>query len=123
MEIRPHSKEWYDRLATQQEGYGSTTEHVRVGSWSGEVAYLELVREHLSHQMVVLDAGCGHGDVPIEFAPLCRNMIAYDRVEKFIEMARTNARQRGVENVTFICADTAASVNGGCVIFWRRTSP
>ncbi|NKB66068.1 MAG: methyltransferase domain-containing protein [Candidatus Latescibacteria bacterium] len=113
MEVRPHSNEWYDRLATRQKGYASTTEHVRVDSWSGEKAYLELVRAHLDHKMDVLDAGCGHGDVPIELAPLCRQMIGYDRVENFIELARANAHERGVKNVTFIWADSTARANDG----------
>ena len=113
MGLRPHSREWYDRLATQGKGYGSTTENVNVDPYGGEEIYLKLVREHLSQTKDVLDAGCGHGDVPIELAPLCRTITGYDRVKGFIDLARENARKHQVANATFICADSAAASNNG----------
>ena len=113
MKPEPQSKTWYDQLALQGKGYPSTTDGVRLGSWSGEDAYLSLVRGHLMPDHVGLDAGCGHGDVPLELAASCQHMIAYDRTEPFIELARRNARERGIENVTFICHDSSPDANGG----------
>lgn len=113
MAIRPHSDEWYDQLETRRTGYPSTTEDAQVDTWSGEAAYLQLVKDHLGENVDVLDAGCGHGDVAVELASLCRSIIAYDRVEGFIELARENARKHNASNVTFMCANSSASANHG----------
>jgi mannose-6-phosphate isomerase-like protein (cupin superfamily) len=42
----------------------------------------------------VLDVGCGHGEVALELAPLCRSILAYDRVQPYIQLAKDAARIR-----------------------------
>ena len=80
---------------------------------NGEDAYLRLVRAHLAPDKAVLDAGCGHGEVALHIAPLCRGVLAYDRVPSFIALAEAARRERGVENVVFRLADSSAEANGG----------
>lgn len=108
----PHSPEWYDRLARMQEGY-SFPWRSRVAPLGGEELYLRLLRMHLSPDADVLDAGCGHGEVALAIAPLCRSVLAYDRVAPFIRIAARAAGGRGAGNVSFLVADSSAGANGG----------
>ena len=110
--MRLHSKEWYDRLATLQEGYAPNKPSKFVWG-SGEDEFLRAVREHLKPEMDVGESGCAEGTLAIELAPLCRSIVAYDRVESFIDPARKNALEAGVTNVRFLCADSSADTNGG----------
>jgi 23S rRNA (guanine745-N1)-methyltransferase len=121
--LKPHSPEWYDRLARMQRGYFYPWK-VEVAPESGEDTYLRLVREHLMSVGLdfppgqpgardVLDVGCGHGEVALEIAPLARRVVAYDRVSSYVEIGREAARERGVRNVDFVLADSSAAANGG----------
>lgn len=112
MTIRPHSPEWYDRLSTLQDGYYYPWKS-KVASSNGEDAYLALVRQHLTPEKDVLDVGCGHGEVALSLAPLCRSVLAYDRVPGYIKIAQQATRKGGVENVTFLCEDSSAEANDG----------
>lgn len=112
MRPRAHSPEWYDRLATRQDGY-----YYRWGSqlapWNGEDTYLDLVQQHLHPNADVLDAACGHGEVALRIAPHCRSVLGYDRVASWIERAQRTAAQQGLTNATFVCHDSSREANGG----------
>lgn len=114
MRIEPHTNPWYDRLSTLQPGYYYPWTSA-IASGNGEDAYLDLVRQHLSPEVDVLDVGCGHGEVTLDLAPACRSIRGYDRVERYIELARQSARERGVANARFVCADSRSDANGGRV--------
>jgi SAM-dependent methyltransferase len=110
--VTPHSPAWYKQLAKTQQGYYYPWKSV-VSPFNGEDAYLELVKAHLQPQTDVLDAGCGHGDVALELSFLCHSILAYDLVEEYIALAQTRAREGGLENVQFICANSSAKANNG----------
>jgi SAM-dependent methyltransferase len=112
MTLQPHSPEWYDRLATLQDGYHFPW-NSQVAPLNGETAFLDLVRKHLTPNADLLDVGCGHGDVALEFAPHCRSILAYDRIKSFIQIARNNARENGVSNLRFVCGDSSSAKNEG----------
>ena len=112
MQLRPHSPAWYDRLSTLQQGYYYPWKST-LPPKNGEDNYLELVSQHLYPEADVLDVGCGHGEVALGFAPRCRSILAYDRVASYIQLAKDAALQRGVNHVTFLCADSSADANGG----------
>jgi SAM-dependent methyltransferase len=112
MRLKPHEAEWYDRLATLQEEYFYPWRS-QLGRWNGEDQYRVLVRQHLRPDADVLDAACGHGEIALELAPECRSILGYDRTAAYIDLARRNARERGLTNATFICHDSSPSVNGG----------
>lgn len=99
--IQPHSQEWYDRLSQQQEGYYYPWRS-RLAPLNGEDEYLQRLAALIAPHMTVLDVGCGHGEVPIRFAPSCRWMVAYDSTTAFLALARQTAVARQVPNVTFI---------------------
>ncbi len=110
--LKPHSKEWYERLATLQDGYFYPWRS-RLDPGNGEDAYLDLVRAHLSPTSDVLDVGCGHGEHALEIAPHCRSVVAYDRVVPWIARADAERRARGLANVTFLNHDSSPEANGG----------
>jgi SAM-dependent methyltransferase len=112
MQIRPHSPAWYDRLATLQSGYYYPWKSI-LPPLNGEDTCFKLVAQHLFSGADVLDAGCGHGEVALEFASRCRTILAYDRVADYIRLAEESARQKGITNVTFLCADSSAEANEG----------
>lgn len=114
MRLTPHGREWYDRLATLQPGYYYPWVS-QIAAGNGEDAYLDLVRRHVRPEHDVLDAGCGHGEVTLQVAAWCRAIRGYDRVDRYVQLARDAARQRGVGNATFYRADSRSDVNAGRV--------
>ncbi|HJN50513.1 MAG: class I SAM-dependent methyltransferase [Pseudomonadales bacterium] len=111
LRLRQHSRAWYDALAKVQKGYYYPWKS-EVAPGNGEDAYLAMVREHLTPDSDVLEVGCGHGEVALQLAPLCRSIIAYDRVEDYIEIAKKNAADRNIRNVTFLCYDGRDPASG-----------
>jgi ubiquinone/menaquinone biosynthesis C-methylase UbiE len=112
--MRPHAPEWYDRLATLQQGYYYPWKS-RLAPFSGEDAFIDLVHQHLTPETDVLDVGCGHGMVALEISPHCRSIVAYDRVERYIQIAQEAAGNMGVENITYLCFDSSPESNTGRV--------
>jgi ubiquinone/menaquinone biosynthesis C-methylase UbiE len=78
--------------------------------------YLALVRAHRRPDADLLDVACGHGEVALDLAPLCRSVLGYDRIAPWIERAQHTAQERGVANATFVCHDASPEANGG----WAR---
>lgn len=101
--IQPHSRKWYDRLSRQQDGYYYPWRST-VAPLNGEDEYLQRLAALVAPHKVVLDVGCGHGDVPIRFASACRWMAAYDSTPAFLQLARQNAAERQLTNITFVLA-------------------
>ncbi|MCB0185603.1 MAG: class I SAM-dependent methyltransferase [Caldilineaceae bacterium] len=108
----PHSRPWYDRLATMQAGYWYPW-HATMGKWNGEDEYLTLVDEHIGPDVELLDVACGHGAVALELAKRAHSVVAYDRIASWIEGAQQTARQQGVTNITYLCHDSSSDANGG----------
>ena len=115
MPPKAHSRGWYDRLAEMQQGYYYPWRST-IADGNGEEAYAKLVREHLSADKDVLDVGCGHGEFTLTHGPLCRSILGYDRVLPYIESANRARRKAGVENVSFVCADSSADTSGSVTI-------
>lgn len=112
MRLQPHSIEWYDRLATMQEGYYYPWQS-QLARWSGEDNYLDLVHQHLHPDLDVLDVACGHGEVALSIAPHCRSVLGYDRIASWIGRAQQTAQQQGLTNTTFVCHNSGRDANGG----------
>lgn len=108
--IKPHTAAWYDRLSRLQTGYYYPW-HSSLSNGNGDQAYLELVMQHIDKDKDVLEVGCGHGEQALEVAPFCRTLLAYDRVPGYIELAQATAQQRGINNVSFLCADSSVQAN------------
>lgn len=57
----------------------------------------------LTGKETVLDAYCGVGALSLFFAKSAKKVIGIEVVPQAIEDAKENAKQNGIENVTFIC--------------------
>ena len=101
---RAHSNSWYDNLATVQQGYYYPWNSV-VGDRNGEDAFVELVKAHMTPDTRVLEVGCGHGDLALALAPCCASILAYDRVQSYIDLANAAKETAGVDNVSYLCYD------------------
>src|ERR1700753_1602246 len=67
-----------------------------------------LSRAGISTGMRVLDFGCGVGDVSFTAARLVGrtgNIIGGDRDREALAIARSRAREQGLDNIEFVCAD------------------
>ena len=112
MTAKAHSPAWYDSLAERQEGYHYPWKS-KLPPYHGEDVFFEMVRQHLSTTSDVLEVACAHGDLALSIAPLCRSIVAYDRVASWIEKARNSAEQQGLDNATFLCHDSSLDANEG----------
>ncbi|MFI4973890.1 MAG: class I SAM-dependent methyltransferase [Caulobacterales bacterium] len=104
--------EQLEALAARQGGYFYPWRS-QLGAGDGEAAYTTLVEAHLRPDAVVLEAGCGHGNDLLAFAPKVARFIGYDAVEPFIATARERAADAGLTNVELIVHNSSARFNGG----------
>ncbi len=99
--MTPHSNTWYDTLSEFQHGYYYPW-NSHLGPYNGEAFFLEYLQQHITKDDVVLDVGCGHGQLTRDIATLCHMIYGYDRVENFIQLAEQQAQEHGVSNVHYI---------------------
>lgn len=114
MALIPQTGDWYDRLATMQEGYVYPW-HSQIESMHGEDTFRELVHQHVHQNQDVLDIACAQGELAIEIAPRCRRVLGYDRICAWIATAEQKARANGLTHAAFVCHDSSAEANGGRV--------
>ena len=108
------TKEWCERLAAMQGGYFYPWK-AELPPFNGEDTYWDLLCQHLSPEADVLEAGCGHGVDALNIAPRCKSLLAYDRVQPYLDIAAEAARKAGAGNIRWVCADSSANSNGGRV--------
>ena len=102
---RAHSNSWYDARTEVQDGYYQPWRS-NVGEKSGEDGFLALLWEHLTEDKTVLEVGCGHGELARNIADDVGEVVAYDRVAKYIQLAESQTDQ---SNVRFECYDAMDS--------------
>ncbi len=101
---RAHSNDWYDHLATIQEGYFLPWQS-EIAPRSGDDAFRELLFDSIKEDDVALEIACGHGELSLELAGKCARVTAYDRVQSYIDLAEKNKNESGITNVDFLCYD------------------
>lgn len=101
---RAHSNDWYDHLAGLQEGYYLPWVST-IAPRSGDDAFTDLVFDTVKESDVVLEIACGHGELALELARRCRHVIAYDRVQSYIDLAEASKAESGITNVDYLCYD------------------
>ena len=106
--------EQLERLAAEQGGYFYPWKSA-LGDDNGEDAYTALVGRHLRPDATMLEAGCGHGDDLMAFAPKVARFIGYDAVAPFVATARRRAAEAGLAHVELITHNSSARFNDGVV--------
>lgn len=66
---------------------------------------LALTQQYLKPEMTVLEFGCGTGGTAIIHAPYAKHIKATDFSKNMIAIAKKKAADKGVQNVTFECAE------------------
>ena len=107
----PSYQEKMDALARTQGGYFYPWQST-ISSGDGESAYTSMVRAALDTDLVVVEAGCGHGpDIPL-FAARVHRYIAYDYSPGLIEIAREQVRALSLHNVELHIVDSSPDRGG-----------
>ena len=112
---RAHSNDWYDHLVTLQEGYYYPWESV-LDPRNGAQAFEDMVMSSLSEDTVVLEVGCGHGELALQVAQHCKKVIAYDRVPEYISIARQKQKVSGISNLEFLVHDAMNPTEDGVAL-------
>ncbi|AWL11469.1 2-polyprenyl-6-hydroxyphenol methylase [Saliniradius amylolyticus] len=76
---------------------------------------VDTAQEHLSSESILLDVGCGTGDLTIAIAESVASVHAIDSSPGMIEVAKVRANQQGAINADFAQGDLAAAANPGGV--------
>lgn len=67
--------------------------------------YAKEIMYYLSDGNIVIDAGCGSGEILVRLARHFKKAIGVDYSEKMLQVAAKNALQNGVSNIEFIQDD------------------
>lgn len=110
--IRPHTAEWYERIARVHGTYEYPW-NSSIGEDNADSAYATLVFEHLREDIDVVDCGCAQGTDALWIAPHVRGIVGYDQVADFIGRAEANCQAQGITNARFVVANSSAAANGG----------
>jgi SAM-dependent methyltransferase len=74
----------------------------QVAEGNGEDFFLATIDEIVGPDDVVLDLGCGHGELTLAIAEHARTAIGVDRDPGYLALARELADERGATNVRFL---------------------
>lgn len=85
---------FWDRVSRMS---GTATE---LGPTACKIA--DATQEYLPEDSVVLDLGCGPGDLTLTIARKVMSILAMDSSPGMIHVATMGARQQGIENVDFV---------------------
>ena len=85
--------------------------HKELGPTARET--VDAVSKHLSKESVVLDLGCGPGDLTMAIAQNVASVHAIDASAGMIHVARTRAGRQGAGNVDFAQADLSSVAHCG----------
>jgi 2-polyprenyl-6-hydroxyphenyl methylase/3-demethylubiquinone-9 3-methyltransferase len=88
---------WHDSIASAfRDGYArSSGFRDRLRAWG------TLIERYAQPGDLVIDAGCGAGTLSFEAARIAAHVDGIDGAERMIDLARAEAEERGVANVSF----------------------
>ncbi|AWN24357.1 SAM-dependent methyltransferase [Deinococcus irradiatisoli] len=89
---KPHSREWYAKLARDLGTYGQPWKR-HIDGPDPELIYDALLSNLLGGGMWVLEAGCADGRDAARFGSYAAAWTGYDREEAFIRLAKQQAPQ------------------------------
>lgn len=98
----------------------------RIGPPDELAAYLRAIAVLMPGRRLAVDAGTGDGALLEVLAPLFERVVAIDRAEPQLALARERAIERGFDNVTFVCGElddegvTRATADGADAVFAAR---
>ena len=71
----------------------------------GEIPnFFDLIKKYSNKNFVVLDLGCGSGELSIELASYFKKIVGIDPIECYINTAEEDRKSRQIKNIKFIVA-------------------
>lgn len=96
----PHDAKFWDKIADK---YFASP----IGDMDAYEEKLRLTREQFRPDMQVMEFGCGTGSTALRHAPHVAHIDAYDISDAMLAIAKRQALEQNVSNVTFTTADIA----------------
>jgi len=81
----------------------------QVNRQMAEKLYLKAAEYAVPQNKNIVDLYCGAGTIGLSMAKAAKSVIGVEIVPEAIEDAKINARENGIENARFICADAKAA--------------
>lgn len=66
--------------------------------------FFDLIKKYSNQNFVVLDLGCGSGELTLKLSPYFQKIIGIDPVERYISTAKEDKKFKQIKNVNFIVA-------------------
>jgi 2-polyprenyl-3-methyl-5-hydroxy-6-metoxy-1,4-benzoquinol methylase len=89
------SEKFWNRVANRSEKQSNEVDQTYVKT-------IENTIKHLDGSDIVLDYACGTGTITIEIAEKVKEVHAIDITSRMIEVAKSNADEREIENIFFV---------------------
>lgn len=70
--------------------------------------YADFLLPHVSAESVVVDVGCGDGELTVDLATSVGEIVGVDTDAEVLDQAQARAEQVGARNATFVIGDTCA---------------
>ena len=111
------------RDAATREFFARGGKAMRAGPPAELAAYLRAIAPLIESRGLAIDAGSGDGSLLEVLAPLFDHVIAVDRSQAQLDLARERACRRQFRNVSFVCGELdAATVRRACADAQRSTT-
>jgi len=93
------------RDAATREFFARGGKPLSVGAPTELAAYLKAIAPLVDAREIAVDAGCGDGALLEVLAPVFNHVIALDRSEAQLDLARERTARRGYRNVSFVSGE------------------
>jgi ArsR family transcriptional regulator len=122
----------FDRILSQRDAatrefFARSGRPLRIGPPAELAAYLAPFAQLLPERRLAVDVGCGDGPLLEVLCPVFERVIAVDRSEAQLALARTRCEARGLDNVEFVHGEAdspripkAVARTGADVVFASR---
>lgn len=70
--------------------------------------FFQLLVKNISKDMIILDLGCGSGELALQLSRYCKKIIGIDCFAKYISTARKDKKNKKINNASFKICDAKA---------------
>ena len=95
-------KKYYQKKSSKYSRYKFSSKAKLV---KGEMPnFFDLIKKYANKDFVVLDLGCGSGELTLKLSSYFKEIIGIDPVERYVSTAKEDKKFKQIENVNFIVA-------------------
>lgn len=96
-------KEYYQKKSAKYKRYEFSSKAKLVKGKRPD--FFNLIKKYSNKKFVVLDLGCGSGELTLRISPYFKKIIGIDPVNQYIATAKKDKRVEEIKNVEFYVAD------------------